>query len=122
MRRSKNKKNNRETGSRHELQAAAFLTDRGYVILEKKYRCRTGEIDLIAKDGGYLVFVEVKFRSSKGSGDPAEAVDAKKKSRIAGAARYYLLTRGYGEETPCRFDVVAVLEDEVRLIQDAFWL
>lgn len=99
MRRSKNKKNNRETGSRHELQAAAFLTDRGYVILEKNYRCRTGEIDLIAKDGGYLVFVEVKFRSSKGSGDPAEAVDAKKKSRIAGAARYYLLTRGYGEET-----------------------
>ncbi len=46
----------------------------------------------------------------------------KEKSRIAGAARYYLLTRGYGEETPCRFDVVAVLEDEVRLIQDAFWL
>ena len=122
MRRSKNKKNNREIGSRHELQAAAFLTDRGYVILEKNYRCRTGEIDLIAKDGGYLVFVEFKFRSSKGSGDPAEAVDAKKKSRIAGAARYYLLTRGYGEETPCRFDVVAVLEDEVRLIQDAFWL
>ncbi len=82
MRRSKNKKNNREIGSRHELQAAAFLTDRGYVILEKNYRCRTGEIDLIAKDGGYLVFVEVKFRSSKGSGDPAEASTQRKKAEL----------------------------------------
>ena len=121
MRRSKNKKNNRETGSRHELQAAAFLTDRGYVILEKNYRCRTGEIDLIAKDGGYLVFVEVKFRSSKGSGDPAEAVDAKKKSRIAGAARYYLLTRAglHARQIQQKRDEVG---QAVRLIQDAFWL
>ena len=82
MRRSKNKKNNRETGSRHELQAAAFLTDRGYVILEKNYRCRTGEIDLIAKDGGYLVFVEVKFRSSKGSGDRRKPSTQRKKAEL----------------------------------------
>lgn len=122
MRRSKNKKNNRETGNRHELQAVAFLTDRGYVILEKNYQRRTGEIDLIAKDGGYLVFVEVKFRSKERERRSGGSRRRKEKSRIAGAARYYLLTRGYGEETPCRFDVVAVLEDEVRLIQDAFWL
>ena len=116
------KKNNRRTGTGYERKAGAYLESLGYKIVTYNYRCRLGEIDLIAKDGGYLVFVEVKFRSSKGSGVPSEAVDAKKKSRIAVAARYYLLTRGYGEETPCRFDVVAVLEDEVRLIQDAFWL
>lgn len=98
------------------------MADQGYVILEKNYRCRTGEIDLIAKEGGYLVFIEVKFRSSAKSGDPAEAVDVKKIRRITGAARYYLLTHGYGEATPCRFDVVAILCGEVRLIKDAFWL
>lgn len=115
-------KNNRETGSRHESQAAVFLTEQGYVILERNYRCRSGEIDLIAKDNGYLVFIEVKYRSSGYSGDPAEAVDMKKRHKIAGAARYYLLTHGYGEDIPCRFDVVAILGDEVRVVKDAFWL
>lgn len=115
-------KNNRETGSRHETQAAVFLTEQGYEILERNYRCRKGEIDLIAKEQGYLVFIEVKYRSSGYSGDPAEAVDMKKRRRIAGAAGYYLMTHGYGEDTPCRFDVVAILGDEVRVVQDAFWL
>lgn len=116
-----NKVNNRETGSRHELQAAAFLTQQGYIILEKNYRCRTGEIDLIAREGAYLVFAEVKYRSSGANGDPAEAVDLKKRRRITGAARFYLLTHGYGENIPCRFDVVAILGDEIRLYRDAFW-
>lgn len=121
MGRFKKKQNNRETGSRHELQAAACLTEQGYVILEKNYRCRTGEIDLIARDGSYLVFAEVKYRKDGGSGDPAEAVDLKKRQRIIGAARYYLLTHGYGDDIPCRFDVIAILGGEVRLIKDAFW-
>ena len=67
MRRSKNKKNNRETGSRHELQAAAFLTDRGYVILEKNYRCRTGEIDLIAKTAAILFLSRLNSGAAKGA-------------------------------------------------------
>lgn len=93
----------------------------GYVLLEKNYRCRTGEIDLIAKDGAYLVFLEVKYRNSAALGDPAEAVDLKKQKRITGAARYFLMTHGYGEDIPCRFDVVAILGEEIRLIRDAFW-
>lgn len=114
--------NNRSTGSRYEDEAAAFLLRQGYEILERNFYCRRGEIDLIAREGHYLVFVEVKYRRTTDSGDPAEAVDTRKKHRMIQAARYYLYTHGYGEETPCRFDVVAVLGDEVRLYRDAFWM
>ena len=116
------KQNKRETGSRHEEQAAAYLTGRGYRILEQNYRCRLGELDLIARDGRYLVFIEVKYRSSGRSGDPAEAVNPAKQGRIIRTARYYLMKQGYGTETPCRFDVVSILGDEIRLIRDAFWM
>lgn len=115
------KKNNREIGSRYEEQAAACLVNQGYVILDKNYRCRSGEIDLIARDGSYLVFIEVKYRSHTSAGDPAEAVDRKKQKKVVNTARYYLLTHGYLEETPCRFDVAAVTDSGVRIIKDAFW-
>lgn len=114
--------NNRNTGSRYEEEAAAFLLRQGYKILERNFYCRRGEIDLIAREGRYLVFAEVKYRRNKDCGDPAEAVDARKRHRMIQAARYYLYTHGYGEETPCRFDVVAVLGDEIHLYRDAFWM
>ena len=62
--------NKRQTGSRYEETAAAFLTSKGYRVLERNFRCRQGEIDLICRHGRYLVFAEVKYRSglSKGSG------------------------------------------------------
>lgn len=113
--------NNRATGSLHEEQAADFLKGLKYEVLEKNFRCRSGEIDLIAKNEGYLVFVEVKYRKTGISGDPAEAVNRRKQKRIINTARYYLLSRGYGEDTPCRFDVVAVTEQDIRVIKDAFW-
>lgn len=115
------KKNNREIGSCYEEQAAACFVHHGYEIVEKNYRCRSGEIDLIARDGSYLVFIEVKYRSHTSAGDPAEAVDKKKQKKIVNTARYYLLTHGYSEETPCRFDVAAVTDSGVRIIKDAFW-
>ena len=55
--------NRRETGSRYEKQAAVYLEQKGYEILEMNFRCRRGEIDLVARDGEYLVFVEVKYRA-----------------------------------------------------------
>lgn len=113
-------KNNRATGSRYEEQAAVFLTSMGYEIIERNYRCRSGEIDLIGRDGRYLVFIEVKYRSGAASGDPAEAVDRKKQKRIIQTARYYLYSHGYGEDTPCRFDVAAILDRDIRIIKDAF--
>lgn len=114
-------KNKRTTGSCYETKAAAFLTGQGFELLEQNFYCRQGEIDIIAKDGRYLVFVEVKYRKDGMSGDPAEAVDERKQRRILHAARYYLLSHGYPEDTACRFDVVAILGEEIRLYRDAFW-
>ena len=67
------------------------------------------------------VFIEVKYRRDEHEGDPAEAVDARKKARILRTARYYMTRYHISEDTPCRFDVVAVLGSNVRLIRDAFW-
>lgn len=118
--------NKRAEGSIHEAEAASYLEKNGYQILEHNYRCRQGEIDLIARDGRYLVFVEVKYRKDLGSGYPEEAVDRKKQQRIWQAARYYLYRHRYGEDTPCRFDVVSIIGtaggtgEEIRVIRDAF--
>lgn len=115
------RQNNRETGSRYEEQAAVFLIHEGYEIIERNFRCRSGEIDLIGREGRYLVFLEVKYRRSGESGDPSEAVDRRKQKKIIDTARYYLFTHGYSEDIPCRFDVVAILEQDIRVIKDAFW-
>ncbi|MBE5992278.1 MAG: YraN family protein [Paenibacillaceae bacterium] len=112
--------NNRETGSRFEEVAADYLQHAGFEILERNYRDRSGEIDIIAKDGSYYVFVEVKYRENANMGDPAEAVDARKQLKIRNTARRYLYRNRLGESVPCRFDVVAILGQEIRLISDAF--
>ena len=112
--------NKRTVGSRYEEEAAAFLQKQGFQILEKNYRDRDGEIDIIAKENGYLVFVEVKYRSSLRRGYPEEAVDGRKQARIRHAARYYLYQNRLGEDVPCRFDVVSIVGEDVRLIRDAF--
>ena len=112
--------NYRARGAYYEQVAAAWLSERGYCILERNYRCRMGEIDLIANDGDYIVFVEVKYRTTKASGYPAMAVDAKKQQRIINAARWYLMEHHKALETPVRFDVVGICGSNVKLYQDAF--
>ncbi len=113
--------NKRQVGNYGEERAVWFLTRKGYQILGRNYRCRQGEVDIIAKDGSYLVFIEVKYRKSGRCGDPAEAVGGTKQKRLYQAARHYLCRHGYGEEQPCRFDVVAVYGDgQVRCMEDAF--
>ena len=111
-------------GRRGEDAAERHLVSAGYRILERRYRTRFAEIDLIAEDGDTLVFIEVKTRSSLSFGRPAEAVDGRKRARIAGAASVYLARRA-ALDRACRFDVVEVLETEgaplrVRVIRDAF--
>lgn len=113
-------KNKREIGNGYEDVAAKYLEEAGYVILERNYRDRFGEIDIIAKDGKEIVFVEVKYRQNLYKGDPAEAVHYFKQRRIWNTARYYLYRHHLGEDVPCRFDVVAILGQEIRLIKDAF--
>ena len=112
--------NKRKTGSRYEEQAAAFLEKQGLKILEHNFFCRGGEIDLVAKDGKYLVFVEVKYRSNRRYGSPCEAVDHRKQKRISNAAAFYLRRYGYPMDQPCRFDVAQVSADAVELMENAF--
>ncbi|QBE98737.1 hypothetical protein PMF13cell1_04303 [Blautia producta] len=114
------KNSTRETGTRYEEKAALFLEQQGYRILEKNFRCRKGEIDLIAMDQEYLCFVEVKFRENSDCGGPFLAVDNRKQRRICQTALFYLMKRGISEDTPCRFDLVGITPDDTALIKDAF--
>ena len=82
--------NRRQVGTEYERQAAAFLEERGCEVIERNYRCRLGEVDLIVRDGNYLVFVEVKYRQSERTGHPLEAVNPAKQRRISRTAVWYL--------------------------------
>lgn len=116
--------NKRKTGSRYETMAARYLEDNGYVILRQNFRCRMGEIDLIARDEASgqncLVFVEVKYRSSAGTGIPEEAVHTRKQHRICRVADYFRLQYRIPWDTPCRFDVIAIEGEELRHHANAF--
>ncbi len=94
-------------GKQGEGLACRELRRRGYAIVARRYRTRFGELDVIARDGDTLVFVEVKTRRSAGFGGPVAAVGFSKQRRIINMARSYLLGVR-GPEPPCRFDVVAV--------------
>ena len=96
---------NRLLGERGERQAARFLRKKGMKVLLRGYRTWQGEIDLIARDGSTLVFVEVKARRW---GTPAEAVTLEKQRRLTLAALHFLKRHGLLEQ-PCRFDVVAIV-------------
>jgi putative endonuclease len=92
-------------------QAAFERLSRKYRILYRNWRCRTGEIDLIAEDGEVLVFVEVRTRQNGGSfGTPAESVDYRKQRRVRKTAQIFL-QQHRGFERPIRFDVVSVILD-----------
>ena len=91
--------------------ACAELQRRGYAIVERRYRTRFGEIDIIAKDGGTLVFVEVKARMTQEFGGAAAAMTGWKQRRIARMAADYLARR-HLIDCPCRFDVVAIDFDD----------
>lgn len=108
-------------GKMGEDLAAARLRQEGYQILERNWRCARGEIDMVAKDGHTLVFIEVKTRRSNLCGSAAEAVDPKKQERLRFLARNYLYTKHSGAPT-YRFDVVAVniSEQTISIIKNAF--
>ncbi len=96
-------------GDAAEQAACAFLVARGCAILARNARFREGELDIVARDGGMLLFVEVRLRSSAHFGGAAASVDARKRSRLLRAAQHWLLQR-YGARAgawpPCRFDVI----------------
>jgi putative endonuclease len=115
--------NKRREGSRGENLAAEHLERTGYRIVERNYRFERGEIDLIAKDGEELVFIEVKARRSDAFGPPEDAITTQKQEQIKRVAEGYLFERQI-EEQACRFDVVAITfnhgKADIRVIRDAF--
>jgi len=107
-------------GAAAEALAAAYLERQGLAILARNYRCRGGEIDLVAREGATLVFVEVRLRRSTRFGGAGASVDARKRARILTAARHYLGARA---QPACRCDVLALdALDPARIewIRDAF--
>ena len=91
-------------GAAAEALAAEFLVTRGLVIVVRNYRCRSGEIDLIARDRDTLVFVEVRLRSRAAYGGAAASITPAKRARLLAAAHAYLAT--LAREPPCRFDAI----------------
>ncbi len=112
--------NNRSVGTEYEERAVAYLRQQGMHILERNFRSRKGEIDIIAKDGEYYVFVEVKYRSSLQKGAPAEAVTYTKQKTICRVADFYRMKHGLGEFTPVRYDVVACDGEKITWCANAF--
>lgn len=108
------------TGARWEGWAREYLQRQGMRIAESNFRCRQGEVDLIGYHEGYLVFVEVKYRSSSGKGHALEAVDCRKQRRICRTADFYRLLHGIGDDVSVRYDVLAVQEGQVQWVRNAF--
>jgi putative endonuclease len=108
----------RVDGDVAESAAERHLLSHGLKLLEKNYRCRFGEIDLIFQDGATLVFVEVRQRRSEGFGGAAESITAAKRERLVATARHYLAGR---KSSPCRFDAVLLQGAEpIRWVKNAF--
>jgi len=114
----------KDVGRRGEKIALAFLKKRGYHILDTNFRCQLGELDIIAEEGGQIVFIEVKTRQSFDFGLPEESLNYPKRQRLTRLALFYL-SRYNLKKVSSRFDVVAILLDEkkvkdIRLIKNAF--
>ena len=109
-----------DVGERGEDRAARALRARGYRIVDRNFRCKAGELDLVARDrDGTLVFVEVRTRFDSRCGGALNAVGYWKQRQVARVARFYLAERRPVFEK-CRFDVVAITGDDVQLIKDAW--
>jgi putative endonuclease len=112
----------RQRGRNAEQLAADYLSGRGYEVIERNFECRLGEIDIIAREGKDLVFIEVRSRHSVDALNPVFSVNVRKQKKIAQVAQVYL-DRHYRQDPACRFDVVLVTvgpPPEIELIRDAF--
>ena len=112
--------NKRQVGTEKENLAAEYLKKKGYFIIEKNYRVRQGEIDLVAKDRDTLVFVEVKYRKNPASGFAAEAVGMAKQRKISRVSLSYLSEHGISPDTAIRYDVIAIDQDVITHYENAF--
>jgi putative endonuclease len=109
-----------DKGTAAEEAAAQFLAGRGLKLLQRNYRCRFGEIDLILREGRTLVFVEVRYRRNRAFGGAAESITASKREKLLKAARHYMAE--HRQFPACRFDAVLLDGDNanVEWVTDAF--
>lgn len=112
--------NRRQIGKEKEEAACEYLREKGYQILAVNYRSRYSEIDIVAKDGEVLVFVEVKYRKSDVCGESAYAVGSKKIRNISRCAGYYIYRERISPDIPVRFDVIAMDGNHIEHVKNAF--
>lgn len=108
--------NKRETGSYYENLACEYLVENGAEILFRNFRSKKGEIDIVIRDGKYLAFVEVKYRTSMRFGEPEAAVDLHKQKIICRVSDFYRKRYGISDDCAIRYDVIAIKVDETSAI------
>lgn len=113
--------NKRKIGADYEKLAEKYLEKQGFRILERNFRIRQGEIDLIGYHKDTLVFVEVKYRKDDGKGLPQEAVTPFKQRQISKVAEFYLMRHPGKAGMCCRYDVVAICKDKITWYENAFF-
>jgi len=114
------KKSTKNIGDHAESIAENFLINKKVKIIEKNFRIKAGEIDLIADDKGTLAFIEVKYRSSSNFGQPFETVTHSKQQKIIRTAQSYLQKHPKLANKACRFDVISIHKQDINWIQNAF--
>ncbi len=112
--------NTRSVGSRKEEAAAEYITKQGGRIIERNFRSRMGEIDIVAEDEGAICFVEVKYRRSAAKGYPTEAVGIKKQLTISRTSDYYRMKHHLSENMSYRFDVISITGEDITWYKNAF--
>lgn len=117
--------NKKKIGAKYEQIACEYLKENGVTVLERNFRCRQGEIDIIGHHEGYLVFVEVKYRATQNKGSAAEAVTVYKQRKICRVADFYRYCHKLGDNCPVRYDVVAIQKEtegnKLTWYRDAFY-
>jgi putative endonuclease len=111
--------NKRAIGSEAEEWAVKVLKKEGYKVVERNYRSPFGELDIIAEEGGFLVFVEVKRRDTESFGNPLDAITATKKRHMIKSALFYIKSHPHADKR-VRFDVVGIGIHGVKLVRNAF--
>ncbi|MDO4965957.1 MAG: YraN family protein [Lachnospiraceae bacterium] len=117
---SEEKLNNRRTGENYESIACEYLISKGLHVIERNFRCRIGEIDIILKDGDTYVFTEVKYRKTAKYGSPYEAVTKSKMKKISQVSLNYIKYKKLPINGSFRFDVISILDGDITWYKDAF--
>lgn len=112
--------NNRRTGEEKETLASSFLEEHNCEILARNFYMRGGELDIVMKDGDYICFCEVKYRSSKDQGGASYAISYKKQQHIAKTALYFIKKKNIPLECPFRFDAILMDGEHITWIKNAF--